>query len=251
MRDDNRWYYYVVIRLLPFILIPALILGGLGYWRYVSTKTSLTTSGADQQDQTLIEVPKTLPGASLEDRVKVLEDLVTKLATQLNSLKSQTPQTANSTSSDSRILDLEASAVELKARVSALEKSSPVPGSASKYPLYIPLGAGGGPWTDQAWTTLNEYQAVINPDNYQGYSSMQLEANFRLAEPSGTGSVRLYNVTDGSSISSQVDTTSTSFGVQTSGTFKLAGGQKTYTIQVKSSESKILFIQSARIKVNF
>lgn len=245
------WYDVIVIRFLPFILIPVLILGGLGYWRYVSTKESLTTSETSQQDQTPIEVPSTLPGASLEDRVKALEDLATKLATQLNSLKAQTPQTANSTSSDSRISDLEASATELKARISALEKSSPTPGSTSKSPLYIPLGAGGGPWIDQVWTTLNEYQAVINPDNYEGYSSMQLEANFRLSEPSGTGSIRLYNVTDGSSISSQLDTTSTNFGVKTSGTFKLASGQKTYTIQVKSSEAKILFVQSARIKVNF
>ncbi|MBU1000278.1 hypothetical protein KKE78_02705 [Patescibacteria group bacterium] len=240
-----------MIKLLPFVLVLILTLGGLGYWRHISTQTDLITSEVSQQDQAPIEVPKTLPGASLEDRVLVLEDLVAKFATELNSLKSQTSQTTSSISSDSRVLDLEASATELKARVSVLEKSSPVSGSTSKYPLYIPLGAGGGPWNDQSWTTLNEYQVAINPDNYQGYSGMQLEANFRLAEPSGTGSVRLYNATDGSSVSSQVDTTSTSFGVQTSATFKLDSGQKTYTIQIKSSETKILFVQSARIKVNF
>ena len=81
---------------------------------------------------------------------------------------------------------------------------------------------------------------------------MQLEANFRLTEAAGTGSIRLYNVTDGSVVSSsQLDTTGTAFGVQTSGSFKLPAGQKTYTIQVKSTSSKDIFVQSARIKVNF
>jgi len=80
---------------------------------------------------------------------------------------------------------------------------------------------------------------------------MNLEVNFRLVEPSGTGSVRLYNVTDSSAVSAQADTTSTSFGLKTSGSFKLSGGKKTYKLQVKSSEGKELFIQSARIKVNF
>ncbi|MCR4306087.1 MAG: hypothetical protein NUV73_03325, partial [Candidatus Daviesbacteria bacterium] len=141
---------------------------------------------------------------------------------------------------------------ELKLRVSTLEKVTPAPAvSTSKSPLYIPLGAGGGPWSDQEWTILNEYQATINPDAYSGYSSMQLEVNFRLTEAAGTGYVRPYNMTDSSSISSEVSTVSSTFGLQTSGTFKLPGGQKTYTVQVKNTAGKQLFIQSARIKVNF
>ena len=241
-----------MIRLLPFVLIPILIIGGLLFWRNLATKQSLTTSQANQSDLTPVEVPKTLPGASLEDRVKSLEDTITKLVPQVNNLKPGSSPAASS-SLDSRLKDVESTVTELKARVSSLEKATPAPAitSGSKSPLYIPLGGGGGPWGDQDWYTLTEYQALINPDNYSGYSSMQLEANLRLAEAAGTGSVRLYNVTDGSSILSEVSTTGTTSSLQTSATFKLPGGQKTYAIQVKSSQGSKLSVQSARIKVNF
>lgn len=218
----------------------------------VSKPSVITTSpvSSQVQDSELVEVPKTLPQATVEDRVKSLEDTITKLVPQVNNLKPSSSQTGSSL--DLRLTNAESAVTELKARVSALEKATPVSAaSTSKSPLYIPLGAGGGPWTDQDYNTLNEYQASINSDSYSGYSGMQLEVNFRLTESAGTGYVRLYNVTDGSSISSEVSTTATTFGLQTSGTFKLPSGQKTYTIQVKSSQGKNLFVQSARIKVNF
>lgn len=244
-----------MIRFLPYILIPILIIAGLGYWRLTASKQSSTPSLQNSQtvqDSSPMEVPKTLPGASLEDRVKSLEDAVTKLVTQFNNFKLSGQTDVPNLSS--RLSNAEAAVTDLKARVSALEKAGPTTTtttSSNKYPLYIPLGAGGGPWGSQDWATLTEYQATINSDNYPGYSGMQLEVNFRLVESAGTGSVRLYNVTDGSSISSQVDTTGTSFGLQTTNSFKLPGGQKTYSIQVKSSQGKDLFVQSARVKVSF
>lgn len=219
-------------------MVPIILIAGLGYWRYSAIKQSLATPQAIKQDTGKpLEVPKTLPAASLEDTPATT---VPQAASNLNS-------------PDPRMQAVETAVADLKARVSALEKTTPAPviSQVSKYPLYIPLGSGGGPWTDQTWNTLSEYQVAINPDNYPGYSSMQLEANFRLTETAGTGSVRLYNVTDSSSISSQLDTTSASFGTQTSSTFKLPSGQKTYTIQVQSTQGKTLFVQSARIKVNF
>ncbi len=239
--------------MLPFILIPVLIIAGLGYWRLKAGQSSIISPKAGSQSEAAgpLEVPKTLPESSVEDRLKSIEDTLAKLIPKVNGLKSAKQETS-STTSDAKVKDLEAVVIELKARVSSLEKASPAPATSnSKSPLYIPLGAGGGPWTDQDYNTLNEYQATINPDSYSGYTSMQLEVNMRLTELAGTGYVRLYNVTDGSSISSEVSTTSTTFGLQTSGTFKLPGGQKTYTIQVKSSQGKNLFVQSARIKVNF
>lgn len=242
-----------MIKLLPFILVPVLIVAGLGYWRFVAGQNTPVNPKAGSQTENAgpLEVPKTLPESSVEDRLKSLEDTLAKLIPKVNSLKSTKQETTDTSASDSKIKDLETAVTELKVRVSSLEKATPAPAAASKSPLYIPLGAGGGPWTDQDYNTLNEYQASINPDSYSGYTSMQLEANIRLTEQSGTGYVRLYNVTDSSSISSEVSTTSTTFGLQTSGTFKLPAGQKTYTIQVKSSQGKQLFVQSARIKVNF
>ncbi|MDO8576757.1 MAG: hypothetical protein Q7R82_00260 [Candidatus Daviesbacteria bacterium] len=245
-----------MIRLLPFILIPVLIIAGLGYWRFVVSKPSVTTASpvsSQVQDSELVEVPKTLPQATVEDRVKSLEDTITKLVPQVNSLKSSSTETLVSGSLDSRLTNVESAVTDLRARVSALEKATPTTvSSGSKSPLYIPLGASGGPWSDSNWYTLNEYQASINPDNYSGYSSMQLEVNFRMGESGNTGSARLYNVTDSGAVSSSdVSTTSSNFGLQTSSTFKLPGGQKTYTIQIKSSTGKELFVQSARIKVSF
>lgn len=244
-----------MIKLLPFILVPLLIVGILGYFRFSAGKSNPVTSLITQEktEEVPVEVPKTVPGASTEDRVQSLEDTLTKLVPQVNTLKAA-GSSQSTTSSDSKIAEIEAAITDLKVRVAALEKATPAPAAASgsKAPLYIPLGnTGGSSWQDQDWHTLTEYQASINPDSYSGYSSMQLEVNFRLIESAGTGYVRLYNVTDSSSISSQVETTSTSYGLKTSGTFKLPSGQKTYSIQIKSSSGKDLFVQSARVKVNF
>ena len=248
-----------MIRFLPFILIVVLILGGLGYWRFVASKSNLTSPNTAQssldtnQQEGPIEVPKTLPQASLEDRVKELEDVVTKLVTQLNSLKSQTTTSQSTSSSESSLSTVESAVTELKARVSALEKATPAPVAASstQSSVYIPLGSGGGPWANTDWYSPPEYEISLDPANYPGYKSMILEVTFRLLEAAGTGSVRLYNVTDSSASFGQVDTTSSTFSLKTSSSFTLPTGSKTYRLQVKSSQNKDLYIQSARIKVNF
>lgn len=223
-----------MIKFLPFIVITILILAGVGI--------SLNFQPGNQS------LEKTPKGPASEDRLRSLENTVARLTTQLDL---QAVQPESSKSSDLRIKNLEAAVSSLKARVAKLEKTGQAAGAGSKSPLYIPLGGGGGPWNDQDWHALNEYQVTINPDSYNGYSSMQLEVNFRLAEAAGTAYARLYNVTDNSAVSAEVSTTGTAFGTQTSGTFKLPSGQKTYTLQIKSSANIQLFVQSARIKVNF
>lgn len=238
-----------MIRFLPFILIPILIIAGLGYWRYSTGKQSLTTPKTSEQDQEPVEVPKALPGATVEERVKSLEDTIAKLVPQVNSLKVQASPNSLPVSLDSRLGSLESAMTELKARVSALEKATPAPATSGKATIYIPLGAGGS-WFNVEWQSLSEYEVSLNPDNYPGYTGMSLEANFRLVDPTGTGSVRLYNVTDGSAVSGQLDTTSATFALQTTASFKLPSGTKTYRLQTKSSQ-RDLSIQSARIRVNF
>ncbi len=239
-----------MIKLLPFILIAVLILGGLGYWRFVASKPSLTSSSSIAP-QSPIEVPKTLPAASLEDRVISLEKLVTKVVTILNTLKSQSGSITNSSSIDSFSID--ASITELKARVSALEKATPAPassGTSSKATIYIPLGSGGtSELTD--WSSLNTFQITLDPSQYPGYTSMQLEVNMRLNQPGGTLYSRLYNLSDSSAKSSEITTTSTSSNVVSSSTFNLSSGSKTYILQAKTSDGSIGFLDYARIKVNF
>lgn len=240
-----------MIRFLPFLLIPLLVLGGLWYWRSQAGESGEAASRESEESQGLVEVPKTLPGASVEDRVKSLEEALAKLVPQVNNLKPSSSTNPSSASLDSRLSNVEAEVTALKVRISALEKATPAPAaSQAKSTVYIPLGAGGS-WSDIDWHSLPEYEISLDPANYPGYSGMYLEVNFRMAESAGTGSVRLYNVTDNSALSSQLDTTSTAFSLQTSSSFKLPSGAKTYRLQVKSSQGKDLFIQSARIKVNF
>ena len=223
----------------------------MGYWRFVAIKQSFPPASISQtltQDQPL-EVPKTLPAATIDDKVKSLEDTVSKIVTQVNSLKTQ--ESSTPASLDARLKKVEAAIVDLTARVSALEKSTPAQVSTSQSVIYIPLGSGGGPWGNQGWYSLSEYQVSLNPGNYPGYTVMYLEVIFRLTEKTGTGSVRLYNSTDNSVVSAQVDTISDSFTLQTSSSFKLATGTKTYQLQIQSTKGAPIQIQNARIRVNF
>lgn len=236
-----------MIRLLPVLIIIALIIGGLGYWRFVASSKNLIAP-ASSENEGPIEVPKTLPQASVEDRVNELEKTVTKLVNEVNSLSFPKP----SVSSDPEINSLSAQVTELKSRISALEQSTPAPAAAaSQSVIYIPLGSGGGPWGSTDWNSTTEYEISLDPANYPGYTGMVLEATIRLVEAAGTGSVRLYNTTDSSATSSQLDTTSTTYALKSSSSFQLASGAKTYKLQVKSTSQKDLYIQSARIRVNF
>lgn len=231
-----------MIKLLPFILIPILLLAGLGYWRFQAASNLTTPQTQTSQTEDLTEVPKTLPKEPNEDRIKDLEKLTTKLADELSKLK--LPASQSSSATDSK---LDASITELKVKVAALEKTTPATNKQAT--TYIPLGGAGGPWGDRGWYATT-YEISLNSDNYPNYTGMTLEVIFRLAQKSGTASVRLYNVTDNVGYS-EVSTASDSFSLQTSSSFKIATGAKTYKLQVKSSEGIDLYIQSARIKVNF
>ncbi|MBI2017725.1 hypothetical protein HYS92_01610 [Candidatus Daviesbacteria bacterium] len=238
----------MVVKLLPFIIVPFLIVALIGFWGIFSPKKATDKTVLDNflpVSSEPVEVPKSLPEASNEDKIKTLQEAVDKLVSEINSLKS------SNSSIDTRIDAVEASDIDLKARVSALENATPAPVSSSKSTVYIPLGSGGGPWANSDWYSTPEYQVSLDPANYPGYTGMNLEVTFRMVESAGTASVRLYNSTDSQATSSQVDTTSTSFSVYTTSSFKLASGNKNYILQLKSTEGKNIFIQNARIRVNF
>ena len=246
-----------MLRLLPFILIPILIVGVLGYWRFIAIKQSITPGIVSQTvENKPIEVPKTLPSASVDERIKSLEDTITKVVVQINNLKSSVSSSTSSSSSslDARLKSVEGSIVDLTARVAALEKATPAPSvvaaSGSKSTIYIPLGSGGTV-ASVDWTSLNTFQINLDPGQYPGYSSMQLEVNMRLVQPGGTLYARLYNSSSSSSISSEINSTSTSSSIYTSLTFTLPTGSKTYVLQAKTSDGSQAFLDTARIRVNF
>ena len=229
------------------------LLGGLGYWRFVAINQNLESPKTSQSDQAVepIEVPKTLPGASLEERVKTLEETVGKLVPSVNKSASSKSQ---SSSLDARVENAEAGVTELKARVSALEKATPstttTTSTSGKSTIYIPLGSGGQIESTN-WTTLSSFQISLDPAQYPGYTSMQLEVTMRLNQPGGTLYTRLYNNTSSSVISSEATTTSTTATLVTTSTFTLPSGSKTYVLQAKTSDGTLGFLDYARIKVNF
>lgn len=240
-----RVYDIWVIKILPFVLIPVLILAALGYWRFVYVpKSALTT----QTQQIPSEVPKSLPASGDDDKLTTLEQSVKSLVGEVDKLKSA----KDAPNSDTRITNVESVIVELKARLSALERATPVPAStttsSSKSAVYIPLGSTGQINSSTDWISLGTFQATVDTSSFPGYTSMQLEVNMRLNQPGGTLYARLYS--GGSIDSSQVSSTSTSSNLLTSGNFTLSGS-KTYTLQAKSSEGIQAFIDNARIRVNF
>lgn len=238
-----------MIRFLPFILVAVLVLGGLGYWRFVASKPTLPSPQVTGDSSDQIQFPVTGSDATLEEKVKILEEIAKKLVAQVNLLKA-TKSAINTT----EINDLNTAVSELKIKVAALENTSPVTTTttttSSKSTVYIPLGSGGGPWNNQDWYST-DYLVSLDPANYPGYSGMYLEGVFRLTSAVGTASLRLYNSTDNSAVSPEISTTSTTFTLKTSTSFKLPSGSKNYVLQVKSSSNQDMQIQSARIKVNF
>lgn len=116
---------------------------------------------------------------------------------------------------------------------------------------YVPIGYTGSGTYSSDFGTVSGYETAIDPGNYPGYKKMVLEANFRIFQ-NGTAEVRLFNKTDGVAIlNSNLSTASQSYTTLSSGGFTLAGGSKTYTIQVKSSTGYSVDLQWARLRVDF
>lgn len=235
------------------------ILGGLFYWRFIfaSPKSAKTPSVSDsRQDNSPIisgpqEVPKEPPDTTTDTNTS------SDLQSQIDSLKKQV-DALKKTNNDTRITALETGIADLRAQIVKLSSSSnatstttTTASTSTKSPSYIPVGSGAGPWSDSSWHTIPEYQVVVNPGDYSGYTSMQLEVIFRVIDPTGTAKVRLYNTTDSKVVSSELSTSSSTFVLQTSSGFQLPSGAKTYQLQVENTSGKDVLIQTARIKVSF
>lgn len=191
-------------------------------------------------------------------RIQILEQSVQLLAQQINKTNSALKSNPNgealnttSPTTETRLRTLETAVNNLQSQINALKTSTPTQSSSSKTPAYIPLGSGGNT-NDRSYINASGYEVQINPSNYAGYTSMQLEVNVYMNESVGTANIRLYNSTDGSAVSgASVSTTSTKSVLLGSGTFTLPAGSKTYNLQVQSTEGYQVNLQNARIKVNF
>ncbi len=232
------------------ILVLCVGVGVAVYFKFfkTDTKTPIISSGilTNQQD------------APVETRLQTIEQAILELAKEINTLKTQSPSTtanSNPATSLSSPQSTDASIQDLKTRVAALEASSKssqtTTTSTTKPPLYIPLSSGGSSG-DQNWINLPGYIVTIDASNYSGYKNMQLETVMRLNQPGGSVNSRLFNSTDNSVVSnSSSSVSSTDFGVGQSSTFTLPQGNKTYQVQVQSTNGTTAFFELARIKVNY
>lgn len=221
-------------------MIPVLLLGG-GYF-YLNYTSSRNLQNPTEESRTIeepVEVPKSLP----------VTTKTTGQSPQPTPAPTSVPAQSNS-SLDAKVAALETVVNDLRIKVSNLEKTSSTQTSVSKPTIYIPLGSGGQT-QDTNWTSLNSFQISLDPASYSGYTSMQMEVTMRLNQPGGEVFARLYNSSAGSPVSSEVSSTSTTSSVASSATFTLPAGSKNYLLQAKSKDGSLVFIDYARIKVNF
>ncbi|MCL5784483.1 MAG: hypothetical protein M1142_03975 [Patescibacteria group bacterium] len=241
-----------MLKLLPVIVVVTLMISVLVYIRFFKISQPITTPQASSVSYT----PTT--GATDKERIQALEDAVMTIAKQINKMQTSG---GSGTSSDleNRVKFLEDQVAILQRQQSNGEVTgttiTPVPTASpvsQKQPaLYIPLGTGGSS-TGSDWTTINTYKITLDPADYPGYSSMQLELSLRVYQGNGKAFARLINSDDGLAVLlSEVSTTFGDYTWVTSSPFTLSSGKKNYKVQLKSLTGYEAGIQNARIKVNF
>ncbi|MFH0937410.1 MAG: hypothetical protein V1808_03885 [Candidatus Daviesbacteria bacterium] len=244
-----------MIKLLPIAIIILLVIGVLVYFRNFRSSPDLTNPTASVLDN----MPQASPEATDKEKITILEQSVKMLASEIGKINTgltsgNQPEAINTTSptTETRVKTLEDRIASLQTQIDSLKGTSPqATSSTSKVPVYIPLGAGGSS-NDRNWYNMGNYQITLNPSDYSGYKNMQLEVNLFMNQSIGTTNIRLFNVTDNTSVgSSDCSTTSTSQVLVSSSGFTLPSGSKNYILQVQSTQNTQTNLQSARIKVNF
>lgn len=240
-----------MVKFLPILFVVLLALGVIG-WRLLSGSSpapSLTISSTPSSRQ-----PLSTPSSTLEDRVKELELSVTDLLKKVNSQTGTISQTGTG-NIDIQLKNLQASVDDLKSRVGKLESgssstTSQASSSTKKPPLYIPL-ASSLTVSSSSYSEAGGSSFSIDPGDYPGYSSVQLEGNLKVASGNDKAFARVKNPDGTSILSSEVSTSSqTSVWVSSSG-FSLGSGNKTYKIEMKTLTGFGATLENARIKVNF
>jgi hypothetical protein len=166
---------------------------------------------------------------------------------------SASAKVASSSALEIRVETLEESVSDLQNQINSLKgsKASQTTVYASKSPIFIPLGNGASS-SSTDWATSDALQVTIDPSQYSGYISMQLEMGLAVYQGNGQAYARLLDATDGISIGgSDISSTSQDYTWQTSNTFRLPSGSKVYKLQLKSITGYTASEQNARIKVNF
>lgn len=243
-----------MIKLLPLVVLVAVVLGVFVYFNYFKqgSPQNLVQSLETQVDKNYEQRIKTLEGAVLELASKV------GVSTSVSSSNGAKDSQSSATNTESRLNNLEVGVSDLQGRVKKLEggasanlSSSPQTQTKSP-PVYI-LSLGSGDSTKALdWTVANNIDITVDPANFPGYTSMQLEAQIKVLSGNGKVFARLYDSSAGTAVlSSEVSTAAENFSWVSSQTFTLGSGKKTYKFQIKTLTGYEASIQAARIKVNF
>ncbi len=247
-------------KFVPIIVAILIMVGLIVYVRVVVfNANSHQDTGNVLQDVTSGQTLSS--NAPLTDRVSKIELVLVEIAQQIQNLKNQVStlqgqnQQAIPANLDSRLQLLETTVADLNSHVSVLE-GTPVPQSTSTVStthsvVYMPLW-GSGSVTSSTWSTdYNSYDITIDPGDYPGYTSMQLQVELESYQGSGTSYAELQNTTDGTSVlSSLVSTSSYYYTLATSSTFTLPS-KGTYRLALKNNTGYQTLFQNARLKINY
>lgn len=236
-------YYKYMLKYLPIGIVVVLMVFTLLYLRFFRFSQNNIIPG--------VLTPQSSDNSSLELRVKSLEDAVVTLAKQISK---------NNSSSDLdtrvKVLEDRISSLQQQPNGQVITNTSPIliPTSTptvKRAPVYIPLGSGG---TSAAldWTTIDTYQVILDPNDYPGYSSAQLELSLRVYQGNGKAFARLYNSDDGLAILlSEVASITGDYTWVVSSPFNFSSAKKSYKLQLKTLTGYEAGIQNARLKINF
>lgn len=246
-----------MLRIIITAVVVLSLLAGISFYLF-------STRSSNKEGEPAISANRiiSLGGDSSDNsRISTLETAVSLLTSQLKNVSTSSGKSSStSQSSDASLTDriktLETTISDLQKRISNLEKgssttqSSTNQSSTKKAPSYIPLGSGSTSKTD--WTNIDTLSITLDPADYPGYTSMQLETSIKIFQ-NGEAYARLGDKDNGTSIlASEISTTSQSYTWITSSGFQLPSGKKTYIIQMKSLISGYeAFVENARIKVNY
>lgn len=147
---------------------------------------------------------------------------------------------------------------ELITRVGDLELTpypSPAPAGTSgqikrvKNISYVNI-PGNGETNLTVWTNIAGTDFYFDKAEYPGIQTVILEANIKLFNGSGIGSVRLLDVTHGIAVvGSEINTTSQSDVILDSGLLTIWSGENLYRIQAKSNSSDRLIYSWGKLKI--
>lgn len=220
-----------MVRILPALVLILVVSLVLAYFNIfnppkISQQTVQKTSSPQPTPEDFVNSEGTQGLSSITLRLKSIEDQLSSLSERVKKLEDK-PQTV------------------------VQKVSQPASSASKKPPLYIPFG-GGATATSLDWTTSDVVEVTIDPADYNGYSSMQLEASIKVLSGNGQAFVRLFNNNEKLAIlSSEVSTTSENYTWITSDGFKLPTGKKTYRFQLKTLSGYEASVKDSKIRVNF